>query len=350
MIKLPSKALLYRDWRNSRWFIPLLALELLFTRDGALISQGERFRPILNLGMEMKAFFLFFFIISVTIALMSAVLFHYDRKWPDLALAAGMPFTREEILTSKWVVGVYNITVAYLFVFVLMNGMLIYNFCWTNFFTDIFKWFAVYLLMALCIFGFVLLAQSANGSALPGSILTVVCGAFPFTVIYVLYGAFYTHYNTGSIGEVQILVPGYLKGIVESGVFMVPVKAVAGLFLVDCSLGLDPSVTQSTGGFIARVLFFSALTFLFYILSLRTFRKSRYERVGRFTTVGAFEKIYGVVLSYTVGFLALMAYSLVVSEKTALRADSVIFFCVIIPILLYFVTGWILRQYDKRII
>ncbi len=329
-MKLPCKALLFRDWKYSKWFIPLLIMELFVMYIiYNFIFFEKSFFPRLNLFQDINGILIPAFIITFTIILMAISLFYYDRKHTNYTLAASMPFKRDEIITSKWCVGLYTIFVSFFVIYILMNALLITNFCWSLFFFDITKWFILFLSFSLCVFGFVMVIQSLSGSSIIGSIMTFLFAAFPFSLFYSFYGVFIIHYR-------EVNAPRSISKFLKLP-FMQTLFLSAGNPQID--IGFGKAIILSIG--------FLILTLALYLISLQFYKKIRFEKIGCITMLSSFEKFYRAILSYYAGFFTLILLSLTF-QKYAFRPDIVILCCVILPIPFYFVSGKAFKLYSKR--
>lgn len=345
MLNLPSKALLYRDWKYSKWFMLLIFFELFVVYIKGFLEYNQVMGPRIVTFYSSGRYLAGILLLVITIAFMSAVLFTYERKRSVYTLTASMPFKRKEIVVSKWFVGVYNIFVPHFCIYVIMNALLITNFCWKKYFFEVTQWFILYLLMSFCILGFILMAQSLNGSALFGSFLAMLLIIAPFSLLYLWYGL-NIHYNS------VILTPHYLQGILNSGINESLVKFIS-IFI---GISFDPHSDLSQYLFIQnhfwfwlRCLSFLGLGVLFYILSIKLFQKSKFEKTGYLTTVGAFEKLYKIIMAYITGFLLNYIFSTTITPEYFFRPDTTILFCVIIPVPLYFILGRGIKAYNKRL-
>ncbi|MCX7748759.1 MAG: hypothetical protein N2645_18015 [Clostridia bacterium] len=350
MKKLPSKALIYRDWKVSKWFMLLLFFELFFFFMPDFIVNTENTPPTLRSLNEFLRYPYAFFFLMITIALMSATLFFYDRKLSNYTLAASMPFQRHEIIKSKWLVGIYNLFIPCVSMYVVMNAMLIINFCWKAFFIHITKWFFLMLLFQFCIFGFVTLAQSLNGSAVFGSLVTMLLAAFPFTILYQIYGILSIYYGllgaTGSEFE-RPIVSAAIQNLFEMKWFSNFIRYSESYLFGDTfhKFISDMNLFQ----FFLIMVFLFALILLFYFLSWKFFRKSHLEKTGSLTTTGNFDKLYKIVMAYSAGFLIHKIYFIFTSSTPlGYRPDFIILFSLLLPIPLYFLIGYLIKHYNKR--
>lgn len=107
-MKLINKALLYRDWKYSKWFIPILFLEI-FRIIIPSFSRDEYGRIVLDIFMNKSNGLGGTVLTALTLAVMASVLFSFDRNFTSYSFSASMPFSRREIVISKWLVGFYNV-------------------------------------------------------------------------------------------------------------------------------------------------------------------------------------------------------------------------------------------------
>lgn len=348
MNNLVSRALIFRDWKYSKWFIPVIFIELFFMYVPGFLIPGELSSQLNSSGFygdNGEKFIFYILLLSLTISLMSINLFHYDTNLSCCTLSGSMPFTRKEIILSKWLVGIYNLSICYFSIFVIMNSILICNFCWTNYFMNLLLWSTVNFLISICLFGLIVLIQSTSASSVFGGILASLFVAFPATVFGILYGVVNTHY-----GSLNIFVPDFLDSFIRSGLINKTVSFIKYIFNAgnDGIFPFDP-FAQSTSDFILRCLFFLLISFAFFVLSLRLFRKDNFY--GNIFAAYKFDlarKISMALVAYMLGFALNMFFLCIVGAGIGLRPDIVILFCIAIPILLYFVAGVAIKIHQKR--
>ncbi len=346
MMKLPNKALLYRDWKYSKLFMPILFLELLyfiFVADIIFLYQDASNKMIVLIFM------------FITILGMSVTLFNYDRKLSNYTLVASMPFTRNEIMKSKWLVGLYNIIIPFLTVYVLANIILILRYSWKTDIPFVTKILSGDMLTAFMMFGFVMLIQSMNGSSLFGVFTTALFATFPLSLVYLIYGVFLGYY--GAAGN---LIPDYLAPLASSNILEIIFGGVWFLFGIefgDVSYMFSPEYYTYMGSmpfFVLKVFLLFLITVLFFVLSSKVYSQNKFEENGSISTVGKLERLYKIVMAYFIGFIIHQVYfNIVIGPslglyKTGIRPDAVILCCVLIPIPLYFVMGKLIDVYNKR--
>jgi len=99
------------------------------------------------------------------------------------------------------------------------------------------------------------------------------------------------------------------------------------------------------GETLIRCLIYIVLITIVFFMSVGIFQKSRYEKLGHIATVGGMEKFYRGVISYSISFLVFM---IVLVIEGNIRLDWAVLFCIIIPILLYFLLGRFIGRYNSR--
>jgi len=204
MIRLPGKAIVYKDFKASFWFIPIFFVELLLVYSWDFIRDND-------VGLEIGSFYdsrtiIALLILSLTMLFMSAVLFHHEKSFTYHTLSASMPFSKSEIIISKWFVGMYNIAISFSAYYVVLNCILIRNYVWKRFIADVTMWYITSMFISILIFGLMLMFHSASGSTRLGGFITFLCVTAPVTLLSVIYwiGCRYFLYNE--------LVPNIIDG------------------------------------------------------------------------------------------------------------------------------------------
>ncbi len=321
-----NKALLYKDRKYGKWFFPILTLELFMLFGINLLYFLDMGQPKIKIYLDqLPTHIVTLFIITVTLIFMSSILFRFERKTSTYTFASSLPFKREEIITSKWMVGLYNIILSYFLVYSIMNIQLIINFCWDKYFDDITIWFIVYTSLSILIFSFIMFIQSMNGSILSGSVLVMIFGVFPFTLVFLIANC-YSNYFTSL----------FLSNLLGSKIspnfdFMMLNVYRAYSSIKDLSGGL----LGIPFAIMALSIVLLIISFIFFRLSRIMFAKNRFERVGKLAVVPKFERFIRPMLFYYLGFILTLISAFVFNNtKYFFRIDIVIVFCLILPIVL----------------
>ena len=347
-MKLPSKALLYRDFKYSKYFMFLIFILLFiywipsgkYTVDWQWVERGESMS---------------FSILLFTIAsFMSVVLFNYDRRISSYTLSASMPFDRNEVITSKWLVALYNITFAHVSIYAMINVILILQVSWRMNFWHATKWVIVNLLMAYCIFGFITMIQSMNGSCIIGICISALMIIFPISLVYLVCGVFYIHYN-------NVLIPSLLEPIKNSDIIQWIYARLWSLF------GMDPSQFDipvreyfyeqglTDFSFFLRCGIFVILTIVFYLASVKLYKHNKLEKNGHLIVIGKTEKLYKILIAYFIGVFLQNIYFWIIEGHAGnfrfgsfFNPDAILFFYIILPIPIYFLIGKLIKLYNRR--
>ncbi|HEY9061005.1 MAG TPA: hypothetical protein VIO64_10975 [Pseudobacteroides sp.] len=322
-----NKALLYKDWKYGKWFFPILSLELFILFSVNLISYINTFDPMIMFELtDWSDYVIGPFVITITLVFMSNILFSHERKVSTYTFATSLPFKREEIITSKWMVGAYNIILSYFVVYIIMNTQLILNYCWDRYFTHITIWSTAGTSCSILIFSFIMLIQSMTGSTISGSLLVMIFGAFPFTLVFLIFQVF-NNYN--SMRFVSHFL-GHNDIKVIDNVILSTYKTYS-------------SVRDWSGGLLdlpfivfAVALILLMISYVFFRLSRKLFVKNCFERVGKLTIVPKLERFVRPMLFYYLGFMLTLISAVFLNNTTKyfFRIDIVILLCLILPILL----------------
>lgn len=352
-----NKALLFRDWKYSKWFIPILLLELFYFNIPGFINKGEFGRVYPSYMPEFSEIV----VIAVTLIVMASVMFAFDRNLQSYSLAASMPFTKREIIVSKWLVGFYNVSIAYFVIFAVMNVLLIINNCWVEYFGLCAFSFISNFLFALCILGVVLMIQSMSGSVIGGNLFSVLFAAVPYTFVYFVQ-SIYTRYSP------MIIVPAFIKnssvaastilGFLKSLLWVDSLSNFSSTMLVDMSS--TTSMHDLTNELInyygytkywslewAKVIIYILAIILTFVISIKIFNKSKMELNGKIMHIKRPSRLYKAFAAYYIGF-GIWALTHVFAGNIAFRLDYVILLCLISPIPFYFLIGKIMKIYNQR--
>lgn len=337
-MKSINKALIYRDLKYSKWFIPILSIVLLWLNIPSYLNLGnwmkyERYTRLPLNGVGTDAGIIGTFILAVVLQIMVCGLFYFDRNPSSYSFAASMPFKKKEIIISKWIIGLFNIFVAYFILYVMMNLLLIINNCWTEGFWLTTISFIVNLLLSLCIYGFILMIQAINGSVFVGGLLSLLFALIPYTFVYYLNNMYSYYHN---MGLEMVFINNTYSSVMDS------------LDFLKSLLGMDVSVDLYMPYWVlAKIIIYLAALIVMYFLSIRIFNKSKMELTGKLITVKSMNTLYKIVMAYYAGVLA---HSIIYSDYSydAFRIEYIFFTLVIIPIPFYFLIGKVIKIYNHR--
>lgn len=196
MNRIMNKALFYKEWINVRWVTLLTIIVLLYfkfygvisalNQNTACIKQTGRVwtNRWFNNGLFIKSNY--FFVMIFVIILLSVILFTSDKSSETQGFVASMPFTRKEIILNKWIVGVLSILVSFVVTYIFLSLFYVAN---TNSldtalnpYSDIVRWFFMDTFQYICIFTFMMLAQTVMGNSIVSAVVGGIIFEVPFLV------------------------------------------------------------------------------------------------------------------------------------------------------------------------
>ncbi|NLL07117.1 MAG: hypothetical protein GX270_15365 [Clostridiaceae bacterium] len=346
-MKSINKALIYRDWKYTKWFMPIIFIVLLFSM---LINiSGDSYGDLIvnEFGFNIGTW-----IVVAMLLIMTSIMFSFDRNLSSYSLAASMPFTRKEIILSKWFVGAYNLLIPFSSVYVILNMILIVNNCWLDKIGFVTFSITFNLMFLLCVFGFFIMIQAINGTVFLGSFISALFIAIPYSFVHIIH-------NIYSFYQGRYLVPSIIVNTE---------KVMNSIFIfITYILNINPLVDADTIKYLKQnpidelmilvnyeyhlkcigLAFYIVSLIVLFKLSIKLFSKSKSEINGRITTVNGVNKIYKIVLAYYTGYLLHTLFA-GIFDGAFYRLDLVVLFYFVLPIPLYFLMGKIIVKYNRR--
>ncbi|MDQ2087775.1 hypothetical protein RBH29_15195 [Herbivorax sp. ANBcel31] len=338
-----KKALLYRDWKYSKWFILPLTLIFLYNSTSSLFGlHDETPRNYRQLGDFLGPEMLYIFLVFFTLTFMSFVLFYPDRKPLNYTFSASLPFKRKDIILSKWLTGFFNILSAHFIIYILANVGLILTYSWKTDFINLTRVLLIDFLTIIFMFGFLMMIQSLKTSPTLGVATATVIAAFPLSLMY-WFSCITTHYYTQ-----YFFIPDLLKSFFNSSFFNILLGGVWKLFGFNIRFHTSSLFNVSTdyyhfgevnANFFLRVFALILLTIAFYHFSKKAYEKNNFEENDQVTTFKNLSPLFKILGLYYISFIIHQILSSVSSEYTLrlFAPDIVLLFCVIIPLLAYFI-------------
>lgn len=346
-MKSINKALIYRDWKYTKWFMPIIFIVLLFSM---LINiSGDSYGDLIvnEFGFNIGTW-----IVVAMLLIITSIMFSFDRNLSSYSLAASMPFTRKEIILSKWFVGAYNLLIPFSSVYVILNMILIVNNCWLDKIGFVTFSITFNLMFLLCVFGFFIMIQAINGTVFLGSFISALFIAIPYSFVHIIH-------NIYSFYQGRYLVPSIIVNTE---------KVMNSIFIfITYILNINPLVDADTIKYLKQnpidelmilvnyeyhlkcigLAFYIVSLIVLFKLSIKLFSKSKSEINGRITTVNGVNKIYKIVLAYYTGYLLHTLFA-GIFDGAFYRLDLVVLFYFVLPIPLYFLMGKIIVKYNRR--
>ena len=343
-MKSINKALIYRDWKYTKWFIPIIFAVLFFANIPFIISENSYADIIVNdFGYNLGSW-----IVAAVLLIMVSLMFSFDRNLSSYSLAASMPFTRKEIILSKWFVGVYNILIPYCSIYVILNMMLIVNNCWLDKIGFLTFSIVFNLMFLLCVFGFFLMIQAINGTVFLGSFLSALFIAIPYSFVHIIHNIYIFYQGRYIVPSIIVNTQKVTNSVLA---FVTYILNLNPLIDDDRMNYLKQNPVDELMGYVKYGYCLKYIGLAFYIvsllilfkLSIKFFSKSKLEINGHITSVEGVTKIYKLVLAYYTVYLLNTIFA-----GIFFRLDFVILFYLVLPIPLYFLMGKIIAKYNRR--
>ncbi|MBU3128755.1 ABC transporter permease subunit [Clostridium tagluense] len=209
MSKTINKALFYKEWINVKWVTLLTIVILLFYKvHGVISALNENKFTMKRSGYECTSWFnnglymrkdSYFFIMIFVVMLLAVILFIGEKNSETQGFIASMPFTRKEIILNKWIVGVLSLLISFVVTYIFLSLFYLANIkgldTTLNPYSDIVKWLFMDTFQYICIFTFMLLAQSVMGNSIVAGIVGAIIPILPYFIIRLVRILITTHYG-----------------------------------------------------------------------------------------------------------------------------------------------------------
>ncbi|MBK5241729.1 ABC transporter permease subunit [Clostridium sp.] len=200
MNKIINKALFYKEWINVKWVTLLTIVILLYFKVYGVISalnqneiyfqqHGEVWTDRwFNNGLHERGTYVLVMIFVVI--LIAMILFAGEKASENQGFLASMPFTRKEIILNKWIVGVLSILISFVVTYIFLSLLYVANInnldTVLNPYSDIVIWVLMDIFQYICIFTFIMLAQTVMGNSIVAGIVGGIILIVPYFITLVL--------------------------------------------------------------------------------------------------------------------------------------------------------------------
>lgn len=198
MSRIINKALFYKEWINVKWVTMVTIITLLFYKGYGVITllnqNNEMIRRLgkipsnrwFNNGLHMQDDY--FFIMILIVIILSIVLFIVDKSSGNQGFIAAMPFTRKEIILNKWMAGVISLLISFVVTYVFLSLFYVLNISGMyralNPYSDIVRWVLMNMAQSICIFTFMVLAQTVMGNSVVSGIVAGIMLIVPYFITW----------------------------------------------------------------------------------------------------------------------------------------------------------------------
>ena len=350
MNKTFNKALFYKEWINVKWVTLLTFITVLFFKTYGLITllnenkftmkrSGYAITRWFNNGLYMQQNSYLFIMIFIVI-LLSIILFIGEKTSETQGFIASMPFTKKEIILNKWIVGVLSLLISFVATYIFLSLFYVANISHLNTtlnpYSDIVRWFFMDTLQYICIFTFMLLAQTVMGNSIVTSIVGGIIPILPYFIIRVIRILITTRY-------------GFLQYIIS---FCNKIEDWLNIYSYNLSyqkwVVTEPNASWfSYKNYKSKLLVLFILTCLFLYLAYVAYKKANLEYNLRLIVFKNLEPIFIGMTSICSGLFA--GYILGVRGLLGAESLSVFWICfVIFTIIGYFISKLLLKLLTSK--
>ena len=152
----------------------------------------------------------YYFVMIFVVIILAIILFTGEKTSETEGFIASMPFTRKEIVFNKWIVGVLSLLISFIVTYIFLSLFYVANIndlnTTLNPYSDLVKWFFMDSVQYICIFTFMMLAQTVMGNSIVAGIVGGMIPILPYFIIRVVRILITLRY-----GFIQYIVIGFNK-------------------------------------------------------------------------------------------------------------------------------------------
>lgn len=196
MEKFWSRALFYKEWKTASWFAILLTGILIKTPVYDIMAYLNRMKNDVAEGFlvldQVKGWLTWMLIQEVAwvptgliIAFALVVyLFGHNRQWNTGDLIASMPFSRQQIIATKWLTGALALAIPFITAFLLLSWFYLVNREWMNTsYMVIPQWALLAFFFVLTFYTFLFFVQTVMGHNVIAGVVGAICTMVPFFIL-----------------------------------------------------------------------------------------------------------------------------------------------------------------------
>lgn len=339
MKQLFPKALFYKEWKNARWGLALLAFFLLYSKLFDAIQRLGWLKEVAKRGDLVVANNAYWFqqlmygddgVFVLLVILTSAlvyVLFRQDRQEATASLTSSMPFTKEQAFNVKWITGAGIIVTAFLINGLLLTGFYFINRSWmfTTPYQVIPTWTVLFLAFTLALFSFLLFVQCAMGHSLAAAVVGPIASVVPMFFFAGFNDIVRYQFNL-SYDNAVIIFLDRLMGAVAWPELLSQVY-------VQSPSGIHYPVYENI---LAKALIFLAIAAVTFLLGRIAYKRNAVEKSGELLMFPFLEPVLIYGFAICLGILLALLFGLGYGENSVLVMDAFL--------IGGFVGGWFLAK------
>jgi ABC-type transport system involved in multi-copper enzyme maturation permease subunit len=296
MKKLLNKALLYKEWKSCKWFMFTFALIdaffIMIINTGTSRLRNDAITGFKASNMVVNNYSSLWIMIFIPLVICATTLAGEEFSGKKYEIFSAMPFRREEIVVSKWIMGtmtfLFPLLITYLMLLVnfklnkdILSGILSYGI--------IFKWLIFNALEFSFVFTFIMLIEFLTGKNILGGILGIIFLFLPLGLFMLLA------VNTQFIGK-YIKIEPFERASENTSLVLYNMD---GIFSSHNSF-LAPEL---------RIIILAAAIIICLLLSIYAFKKYPLENIGSVIAFKKLELIFKIGVSICFGLLFSSIYN-----------------------------------------
>lgn len=350
MKSLYNKTLFKKEFKISKWMMILMTLNLLIFKILKIDNSLKGHKSLLtnrslsyeDAKISMLHWFnheligeLFFSVIMIFLIIMLVTLmFQNERSNSTFGFLASIPYKREEVIKTKWIVGVITIIIPMVISLICISIFYKYNksFIDDNYFI-ILRWFFITTLQYICIYSGLFLCQTLMGQNIISSIVGAIIIYVPYGTIAIIAKLVYSNFNLkhkllAKISDIMSYSNLYNFGLGD---------------YVDLSDGRHLIYYLIYKEYNIKIIIMIILTVTFYILAKYYYKVNSLENTGKIFIFPSLKPV--LIWGFAICFGLLSCEFIGLSNNNKILADI----CVIVGIPLGYFTGKkVVLIYDNK--
>lgn len=311
-----SKALFYKEWKNAFGLAVFMTISLILVKVYPLLSELVRLKSLIAKGhlAEQQLYQWFGNMLvggagditvgmSIIITITVVYLFSHERQGATADLLASMPFSKKQIIGTKWLVGILTITIPFVIVFFLISGFYWANVSWINTAYGIVpQWTLINLVVLLTLYSFLFFVQTLMGQNIVAGIIGFICTMIPWYLISASYFV---------LGEILGLGRdnAFFNKMMEFGGYTIWFQWADATWVSDSTLGWEKYYyTYSQYGLKIGLMLLGIAGL--YVLSQRYFARNPLEKNGQLLMFRSLEPVLIWGFAICLGFLGVTLFGM----------------------------------------
>ncbi|OFI06072.1 putative ABC transporter permease YtrD [Clostridium acetireducens DSM 10703] len=360
-----NKALLYKEWKDGKWAMLIFFMIQFFTITSSFLNSMDRMMWDINhnhlaeniLNNNEKYYNIFWglfggssiVLLIIIVITISFIIMGSDRN-NNFEYLSTMPFSREEIINTKFFIGKLTIAVPTLINFAIISFSYFKNLPVVNAYIKanslpaffdysiILKWFLLNFLVYIFVFALLMLMHSICGNAYAATLLGTIALVFPGGILHLIWE--FIRINMGSNFSFQKYQ--WLQ-VIQSKIIKWLTLALYG------QMDYNGSEIASYSNFGLKCIILVVVIIILYFATKYLFKKNNFERTGNILMFKILEPVlkYGSAICFGL-FIACIAPNFIYRNYEYYLLKEIILsdICfVVFSIVFYFTTSKLIKSF-----